>query len=52
MMNEDKVKIEEPNKDSNDLENFLKRKKIQNSILKKLIDKTEKDLPIIKNNKS
>ena len=51
-MDDKKTEIKNSDKDSKDLENFLKQKKIQNSILKKLIDKTEKDLPITKNNKS
>jgi len=51
-MDDNKLEIKNSDKDSKDLENFLKQKKIQNSILKKLIDKTEKNLPITKNNKS
>jgi len=37
---------------SDDLESFIKKKKIQNSILKKLINKSEKELTTNKNNKS
>jgi len=42
----------EVDKTSTDLESFIKKKKIQNSILKKLINKSEKEFTTNKNNKS